>query len=581
MAAFDKLPAGSLVTGISLTAYNRLMDMLRWWQTQAFQSGAGDVIRGAQDACIFDVVNNSGSAQPWGGILGIDSPAILPANDVDGFRQKPIFNGVTPAVPTHIGKWVVLLDAVPSGGMCPCAAAGVVPVQVFVNATTDQYCDVPAAQTAGSTTVYLSTGASGAEILWLDPSATVHGIYWAVVRLGEDQPLIPFMLSGDGPETGGTDAYLLNPDGSPNTSVPMVKVYSSPQFSGYGWGCTHGGGTVSAPLIGPAYGLFRAGPNGQNIVATMTTLALVVGTTTAEVAPMGTFTLSNPIGVPFGQRPTNPTHLPNLTVGNNSGGTIPAGSQVLCGLWDSPDYSTLLVIPTGSCHLMFGVGPASTQTAANATFTAVGPFVSLDGNPVPSGSSVTALNWPYILPAGNQPIILTLITSGTSSGQWAVVSAPPPARRMLVTAPAAATAAGAVFTPAAMSAEDEGILPQSIPNVTNWEHILPPNVTSVHVEWADNTGTDWIVCRAPEFAKRIIGTCADAADANAAYTLSSLSAMDEGVLPADTIQVQNYGTSIDAGTSNVVVETNGQWDASNAGAGQYRTIDADCPGSGS
>ncbi len=263
----DKLQAGSPLSALSATAWNRMLDMLRWWLQQGFSTGAGDCIRHDPDVCIFDCVNNTGSAQPWCGVLGIDSPAILPSAgsaQLDSFRHKPILNGVLPVTPTHVGKWVVLLDAAPSGGMAKCAAAGCVPVQVYVNATTDGYCEVSAAQTVSGTTVYLSTGPSGAEILWIDSSATAGGIFWAIVRLISGPPRLFARITGVGniDSTGGTPPGAQLTQSTWNLCCyTWQQVVPDPNNPGQ-WtngalaSTTISGGTIGDPAIERGFNIF-------------------------------------------------------------------------------------------------------------------------------------------------------------------------------------------------------------------------------------------------------------------------------------------------------------------------------------
>lgn len=133
------------------------------------------------------VVNDSGAAVSRGGILGVDGPAsgYAPSDSLSCFcnADEIMLSGVEPTVADHMGKWVVPLDSVAAGQPCECAGQ-IARVRVYVNATTDKFCDVIAAETVSGETCYLGTGASGAQILWLDPDATAETIGWAIVRLG-------------------------------------------------------------------------------------------------------------------------------------------------------------------------------------------------------------------------------------------------------------------------------------------------------------------------------------------------------------------------------------------------------------
>jgi hypothetical protein len=183
---YDKLPRGCGAGAWSVTAWNRMLDMLRWWLSQQAQTGSPGV-SADQDVCMFDVQNNTGSDQDWLAVVGLDGPVFTPTDNLDGFRHKPMLKGVTPATPTHRGKWAVLLSPCPSGDIVKAAVAGVVPVRVYINNTADKFCDVIDAKTVSGETCYLGTGDSGAQILWTDGTTANH-IGWAIVRLGQSAP---------------------------------------------------------------------------------------------------------------------------------------------------------------------------------------------------------------------------------------------------------------------------------------------------------------------------------------------------------------------------------------------------------
>jgi hypothetical protein len=182
MGAFDKIPAGSPVTKFSITAYNRMLDMLQWWM--ANQNGIGGGGRAIDNNNnIFDIQNTTGSKREWLDVLGIDDVLYDATDDEDRFKRKPVFVGVSPTVADHAGKWGVLLGPVANDGIAKIALSGVVPVRVYVTATTDKFVDVSASHTVSGETVYVATGASGAQILWL-ATGSAGTIQWAVVSLG-------------------------------------------------------------------------------------------------------------------------------------------------------------------------------------------------------------------------------------------------------------------------------------------------------------------------------------------------------------------------------------------------------------
>lgn len=189
---YSKLSAGAPVTAFSVTAWNRMLDMLRWW-VQNQNSTTANSRGGAANNNIFDIQNNSGDAQPWLGVLGIDDVLYSPVDNPDGFSYKPSLKGVTPTVANHLGKWGVLTSPVADGEIAKIALSGVMPIRVYVSSTGDKFVDVSTSHTVSDETVCVSTGASGFQLLWLD-SGSSGTIQWAVVRLG----------GGGGTTTGST-----------------------------------------------------------------------------------------------------------------------------------------------------------------------------------------------------------------------------------------------------------------------------------------------------------------------------------------------------------------------------------------
>jgi hypothetical protein len=206
---YAKLPAGSAVTKFSVTAWNRMLDMLRWWLSQQAKSGSSGVSADT-DVCIFDVKNDSGEDQDWLAPLGLDDIVITPDDNLDGFRHKPMLSGITPVIPDHRGKWAILLSPCPDGDIVKAAVSGVVPTRVYVNDFNDKACDVIEKKTVEGDSeadpptededCYLGSGSSGAQIIWWEASKESDNetIVWALVRLGSNgDDCVRIRLKGD------------------------------------------------------------------------------------------------------------------------------------------------------------------------------------------------------------------------------------------------------------------------------------------------------------------------------------------------------------------------------------------------
>lgn len=204
---YRKIPAGSPVTSFSITAYNRMIDMLAWWESQ--QSFGGGPIRGLVDwdQSVFRVRNNTGGDLLSYAVVGLDGPIFDPNDGGENeLKNHTSQKGVEPTVADHLGKWGVMLEAAADGKIGRCCLSGVVPVRVYVTATSDTHCDVIAAETVSDETTYIGTGPAGFQLLWLNPDADADTIAWAIVRLGSSRPMgVRFFIgTTTGAVTAGT-----------------------------------------------------------------------------------------------------------------------------------------------------------------------------------------------------------------------------------------------------------------------------------------------------------------------------------------------------------------------------------------
>ncbi len=209
---------------ISITAYNQLMDMLGWWQTNQARSG-GPPLKGLVDwdQCVFKTKNTSGALVPTYGVVGLAGPLYGPTDNLSEFQNVTPMEGVEPVVADHAGgRWGVALEMIDNGCIGRCCFAGVVPTRVYINGADDGYCDIIEGETDGDYTCYLGTGATGAQILWRE-GGSAGTVEWAVVRLGNKTGPIPFQLKTSLTPGGTATAYLTEPDGTIiDESTPLV-----------------------------------------------------------------------------------------------------------------------------------------------------------------------------------------------------------------------------------------------------------------------------------------------------------------------------------------------------------------------
>jgi len=150
-----------------------------------------------RDRDVVLVKNQSGADRKRFDVLGIDDALITPTDNLDEFKNRVAFTGVSPVAPDHQHKFVVLLGPLADGQIGPAAVSGAVQARVFVNSADDPYCDIVEKKTVGGEDCYLGTGPSGAQILWMQDDAEPETIVWAIIRLGDTTNLTPFELKDD------------------------------------------------------------------------------------------------------------------------------------------------------------------------------------------------------------------------------------------------------------------------------------------------------------------------------------------------------------------------------------------------
>lgn len=122
------------------------------------------------------VKNDTGAALALGAIVGIGAPIILPTANLEVFKTRIGFLGVTPTS-AHHGKFAVLRESIPSGQIGIGAIAGIVPVQITTSQTWITRCDI----TPSNTSILTAKPEGSAQILW---SEGITGTQYAIVRLG-------------------------------------------------------------------------------------------------------------------------------------------------------------------------------------------------------------------------------------------------------------------------------------------------------------------------------------------------------------------------------------------------------------
>lgn len=128
------------------------------------------------------VKNNTGIAQPFGSVLGLDGPIITPTQNAESFNSRIGFNGIAPTA-SHHGQFCVLRESIPSGEIGLAALTGVVQATVQINYTFLTRCDIE----AGFTQRLYAKPNGSAQILWVESGT---GNKLAIVRLGANRDAV-------------------------------------------------------------------------------------------------------------------------------------------------------------------------------------------------------------------------------------------------------------------------------------------------------------------------------------------------------------------------------------------------------
>ena len=161
---------------ISAQTFNTFIDMVKDYQGRKMQGGQF-AQREFQQTGIVLVKNNSGLDCDRFSVLGIDGLVFTPTDNLEGFKNKVAFKGVTPDESVHLGKFVILQEPIKAGEIGSAWIAGFCPVQVDMINANHKFADIAEADTAA----LRSGNAGAAQILWVESGT---GVKWAAVQIG-------------------------------------------------------------------------------------------------------------------------------------------------------------------------------------------------------------------------------------------------------------------------------------------------------------------------------------------------------------------------------------------------------------
>ena len=162
---------------IRAPVWNAFIDAARDHQTRQHAIGRtpGPDFRGVPVL----IKNNSGGNLGRYSVLGISGVAFSATDD--GFKQRVVFTGVTPATSSHEGKFAILAAPIDNGSIGPAVVDGSTICQVNITDTSHKYAEI-----ANNDSAKLVSAEEGsAQILWAESGT---GTKWVVVRLGNEHP---------------------------------------------------------------------------------------------------------------------------------------------------------------------------------------------------------------------------------------------------------------------------------------------------------------------------------------------------------------------------------------------------------
>jgi len=201
-----KLKSGALVTDISVSAYNDMLDMLRWWKQTQRNGGQGSFSSDYNQG-VFLCKNASGGDLPAFSVVGINGPLFTPTYNLQEFKNKTVLTASTPDADYHTKKFGVLLNPCSNNGIARVCVCGLTPVQLSVQSEDDTICGI-----ADGYSTHLITGSGETPIIWKDSGT---GTKWGLVFIGQ---------SGVGFDriTGLTTAAVT--DGNTAITIDNIKV---------------------------------------------------------------------------------------------------------------------------------------------------------------------------------------------------------------------------------------------------------------------------------------------------------------------------------------------------------------------
>ena len=160
---------------ISHTTWNAMLAAAR--RGEANQNNLSKPPPVEHDRDTIWVQNDSGGDLSKYSVLGVSGIIFTPGEE--GFDDSIALTGIAPLAGTHEGKFVVLIDAIPSSEIGRAVLIGATVCHVEVSDTDHEYAEIQNAATGS----LASSETGSAQIIWVEAGT---GTKWAIVRLGNE-----------------------------------------------------------------------------------------------------------------------------------------------------------------------------------------------------------------------------------------------------------------------------------------------------------------------------------------------------------------------------------------------------------
>ena len=179
---------------IPASTYNAMLDAAQGHRNRRINLAP----HGAGFGSLFvSVVNKTGKRLQKFDVVGLDGSA--ETQNINHFRNRIIFKGVVPQK-KHKGQFAILQEDAHPNMVVRACVFGVTQAKVKVESNNSdnqqpKFCDIKEGETG-----HLTSGGSGAEILWSDESTQNR---WSLIRIGSGRSaLFPVKLEKTGGEQG-------------------------------------------------------------------------------------------------------------------------------------------------------------------------------------------------------------------------------------------------------------------------------------------------------------------------------------------------------------------------------------------